>query len=391
MGKAVVIHIITKMELGGAQQNTLHTVTHLDDSRFVAYLVAGEGGELFDEARRTCKNMYTVRDLVREIRPLKDVRALFSLASVLRSIKKRHGASASCIVHTHSSKAGILGRWAARAAGIPIVVHSFHGFGFHPYQPAPVRWFYIFLERITALVTTRFIAVSQANRDRAVRLGICRYENSVLIRSGIDIERYRCSEPSRAETRRELNIPAEAPVVIMISCLKLQKAPVDFVRAARIVAERIPAAQFLLVGDGRLRTAVEAEVEQSGLTSCFHLCGWRRDIPRLIHAADIMVLTSLWEGLPRAVLQAMAAGVPVVATAVDGTPEAVRDGVSGFAVPPRDVQAFADRVVFLVQHPETAQEMGRRGSERVAEFDIRRMVSAQEQLYRELSAAAEPR
>jgi glycosyltransferase involved in cell wall biosynthesis len=390
MEKTVVIHIITKMELGGAQQNTLYTVTHLDGSRFVPYLVTGCGGELFEEASRICKNLHSVPSLVREIRPLKDIKAFFSVSAVLRSIKKRHGASAVYIVHTHSSKAGILGRWAARFAGIPLVVHSFHGFGFHPCQPVLLRWFYIFLERITALATSRFIAVSHANRDCAARLGICPYERSVVIRSGIDRERFSRCEHERKKTRRDLGIPDNAPLVTMISCLKPQKAPVDFVKAASIVREEIPEVHFLQVGDGCLRPAVEHAVKDSGLSSCFHLAGWRRDIPELIHATDIVVLTSLWEGLPRAVLQAMAAGVPVIATAVDGTPEAVKDGVNGFTVAPHDVRALAEKVMFLLENPVQAHEMGKQGSVLAAEFDICRMMTDQEALYRELSGAPGP-
>jgi glycosyltransferase involved in cell wall biosynthesis len=186
--------------------------------------------------------------------------------------------------------------------------------------------------------------------------------------------------------RDELGIPPGAPVVGMVACLKPQKAPVDFVRVARRVAGRIPQAHFLLVGDGELRDEVEAEVKRGSLSGRFHLLGWRRDIPSIFKNLDLLALTSRWEGLPRVVPEAMAASLPVVATRVDGTPEAVLDRQTGFLVEPGDVDGMAERITWLLEHPEAAKSMGRKGSERVGEFDIEVMVRRQEELYEELLA-----
>jgi glycosyltransferase involved in cell wall biosynthesis len=381
--KAKVIHIITKMELGGAQENTLFTVSHLNPEKFKTFLVIGKDGEMFEEAK-AFKNTSVVPDLIREIRPIKDIRAFFQIAKAIKKIKLTEPESAPTIVHTHSSKAGIIGRWAAKASGIPIIIHSMHGFGFNDYQHFWGRRFFILLEQITSRITTKFIAVSSANIEKGVQLNIFPREKTGLIRSGIDISRFQNPAVTKQEMRKNLEIPDDVPVVAMISCLKPQKAPLDYVRACDLVKKEVPDAHFLLIGDGVLRGAVEKEIYRMNLRNCFRLLGWRRDIPEILHATNVLALTSLWEGLPKVLPQAMAAGVCIVATRVDGSPEAVRDGVNGFLVSPGDVSGLAEKVTFLLKDPAKASEMGKRGFELVGEFDINKMVIAQEKLYEEL-------
>ena len=170
----------------------------------------------------------------------------------------------------------------------------------------------------------------------------------------------------------------------MIACFKPQKAPSDFVRLARMVLEEAPGVHFLLVGDGALRPEVEEAVRDLGLEGKVHLPGWRRDIPDLLHAMDVMVLTSRWEGLPRVCPQAMAAGVPVVANAVDGVPEGVIDGETGFLTSPGDIRDMADKVLRLLADPDLARRFAEEGRRRVGEFDADLMVRQQEKLYSEL-------
>jgi glycosyltransferase involved in cell wall biosynthesis len=365
------------LELGGAQQNTLHTVTHLDRSRFVPELITGPGGLLDREARLVPDLAVTfVPELVRPVSPARDARALLALARTFRR-------TAPDIVHTHSSKAGILGRWAARLARVPVVVHTIHGYGFHAEQgPVPYRVFRG-LESATARITTRFVAVSRADLTAGIERRLFPRQKAVLIRSGIPLREFGMVSDRRL--RRELGVPPAAPLVGMVACLKPQKAPVDFVRMADAVRHRVPAAHFVLVGDGALRPAVEAEAARLGLGAQLHLLGWRRDVPAILGALDVFALTSLWEGLPRAIPEAMASGLPVVATRVDGIPEAVTDGVTGYLAAPHDVETLADRVVFLLEHPSEARRMGEEGRSRVGEFDIDDMVRRQEDLYHELA------
>ena len=386
MIQAKVIHIITKMELGGSQQNTLYTVTHLNRNRFEPFLITGTGGDLFEDTEREFKPLFVVPDLIREVNPIKDFKALCRTTKIISSICNSAPCTLPCIVHTHGAKAGILGRWAARMSGIPIVIHSFHSFGFNDYQPFWLKQFYIMLERLTAPITKWTITVSKANRDQGIRLKIINPDRSTVIRSGIDIAHFRNPSVTKSETRQSLGLTENAPVITMIACLKPQKAPLDFVRACSTIKRAVPEAHFLLVGDGVLRPQVTQAVADCGLEGSFHLLGWRRDISALLQATNVLALSSLWEGLPRVLPQAMAAGIPAVATSVDGSPEAIRDSVNGFLVAPGDVAALSEKIIYLIKHPQEAKKMGARGSDFVGEFDMHAMVTDQENLYEKLLA-----
>lgn len=377
--KARVIHLITKLELGGAQQNTLYTVEHLDRERFSVALWSGDGGILNDDAQKIPGVDFTiVPELVREVSPKNDWAALWKLR---RMLKAEAAKDLPVIVHTHSSKAGILGRLAAWLAGVPVIIHSYHGFGFNDFQKWPVKWAYIAAEWVTGKVTDEFIAVSRANLDRAVALGLAPADRVRLIRSGIAIGEFERREIDRAAKRRELGLDPDRPLALMVACLKPQKCPLDFVRVAEQVLRQAPAAQFAVAGDGELRPDMEAAIAAAGLTDQVKLLGWRRDVPELMWSADTLVLTSLWEGLPRVYPQSMAAGLPVVGTRVDGGPEAVVDGENGWLFEPRDVDGMAARIAELLNDPGRAREMGEKGHARVAEFDIDLMVRQQEELY----------
>jgi glycosyltransferase involved in cell wall biosynthesis len=326
---------------------------------------------------------------VREVRPLSDLRALLALTRIFRrEVKESRSRGENLIVHTHSSKAGILGRTAARLAGVPVVIHSIHGYGFHNRQSRTVRSFYIFLERIVARWTTHFIAVSQANIDLGVELGLFPPGGATLIRSGIDLESFRRAAPRREGVRSALSVLPSEKLVGMVACFKPQKNPVDFVRLAAEVLKKAPATRFVLAGDGLLRPRVEEEIERRGLAGKVQLLGWRRDIADIIASLDVLVLTSLWEGLPRVFPQAMAAGRPIVAYRVDGAPEAVADGVNGYLVEPGDYRAAAEKVVGILGDDASAAALGAAGASRVEEFDADLMVRRQEELYRRLAAAA---
>lgn len=375
-----ICHIITSLELGGAQQNTVFTVSHLDASRFRAVLITGEPGMLDQDAKALPGvDFYQVPTMVRLLRPWRDLRALVSLTMLLRTLRP-------AIVHTHSSKAGVLGRLAAWFAGVPIIIHTVHGFGFTRYQPPLLRHLLLSAERIVARLTTRFFAVSEANRRQGVAAGLFPADRCTVIRSGVDLAAFRQTRVDAHQKKRELGLEPTGPVVGMIAPFKPQKAPVDFVRVADLVHRSRPDVQFLLVGDGELRGAVEAERAERGLVTVLRLAGWRRDIPGILRCLEVLVLTSLWEGLPRVYLEALASGVPVVGTRVDGAAEVVRDGVTGFLTEPGDVRALAERVLHVLAHPEEAKRMGRNGQALPSEFDIHEMVRQQEREYDTLLA-----
>jgi len=383
MSRIRVLHAITLLELGGAQRNTLDTVTLLDRSRFEVGLACGVGAELYGEAQALADvRLFSLPHLAREVRPLTDLAALGELRAAIRAFRPD-------VVHTHSSKAGVLGRIAAHSERIPVVVHTIHGFGFGPHQSAPVRWAFLAAERWVARWTDHFVAVSRRNLEEGVRLGLFDAAHASVIRSGIVLDAFRKHTGGEA-VRRELGIPAAAPVVLQVACFKPQKAPERFVAAAAHLAGRFPDAHFVLVGDGELRPALDAARRRAGLEGRLHLPGWRRDVPALLDAATVVTLTSRFEGLPRALVEALAANVPVVAMAVDGVEEVVREGVDGFLVREGDIGALTERVSSLLADPGLRAAMAARAGEGLDQFDRDAMVRQQELLYAELLTSRRP-
>jgi len=371
-----ICHIITKLELGGAQQNTLYTVSHLNRTKFLPVLITGEPGILDEEARALPGvAFFQVPSLVREIRPLKDCRALLKLTTILRKLRPT-------VVHTHSSKAGILGRMAAQLAGVPIVIHSIHGYGLTPVQNPLVRRMLLGLERLVSKKTTRFFSVSDANRRQGIAWGLFSSDRCAVIRSGVDFEALRRTPVDKLSKKRELGLDPARPVVGVVAPMKPQKAPLDFVGVAALVRQTNPDAQFVMVGDGELRPAVERERTRLGLNQLLHLLGWRRDVAEILRCMDVFVLTSLWEGLPRVYLEALALGVPVVGTRVDGAEEVVKDGVNGFLLDPGDIAGMAAKVQVLLSRRLSLSPSGQSWLEK--EFDIREMVRRQEEEYQHL-------
>lgn len=373
-GALRVCHLITQLELGGAQQNTLYTVGHLDRAAFAPSLIAGPGGILDDDARALSGVVFeTCPWLARPVHPWRDARALADLVARLRRL-------APHVVHTHSSKAGILGRVAAAIAGVPVIVHTVHGWGFTPNQSPAVRRAFVLAERAVTGLTDQLVAVSRANARLGEQERVAPASSFAIIHSGIELARFRQVGLGRA-LRAQLGLAAGTPLVGMVACLKPQKAPDDFVRVAALVAAERPDARFVVAGDGEERPALLALIREHGLGERVTLLGWRRDTEEVIGALDVLVLTSLHEGLPRVVPEAMAAGKPVVATAVDGTPEAVVPGETGYLRAPRDVAGMAQDVLALLADEPLRVRMGLRANRLVLPWDIDEMVRAQERLY----------
>ncbi|HPA81523.1 MAG TPA: glycosyltransferase family 4 protein [Thermoanaerobaculales bacterium] len=370
-----ILHVITRLEPGGAQRNTLYTVEHLDRGQFEPALAWGPGDPL-DEAAAAIPDLRRepVPELVRPISLALDRRALQRLVGVVRRLQPQ-------VVHTHSSKAGVLGRLAARIGRAPVVVHSIHGFGFTPLQPGPVRMLYVIAERVMARWTDHFVAVSESNLRAGLALGLFPPERASVIRSGIELGRFHSPAGGR-EARERLGVPEGAPLVVQVGNFKPQKAPLDFVRVAAAVARQAPGAWFVMVGDGELRAAAEELASDLAVAGRIVFCGWWDDIPGLLAASRVSVLTSRHEGLPRAAVESLAAGVPVVATAVDGTPEVVKDGRNGFLVEAGDVAGLARRVSQLLRDDGLHRRLAAAAGEGLDEFDIDRMVREQEELYR---------
>ncbi len=368
--KIRVAHVITRMIVGGAQETVLLAAALADRSRFEPVVVCGpqtgSEGSLHDEVRRRGVELVVLPDLVREVSPRKDALAVRALARLFRE----RGVD---VVHTNSSKAGIVGRVAARRAGVPRVIHTVHGWPFHDRQSAVGATAWRFLERRTAPIAERLVVVAESDRAKGLAVGIGRPEQYALVRSSLELDLYGADPAARSAVRRELGIPEDAQVIGAVNRLSPQKDPVLLMDAVLpLLAER-PEARLLLVGDGPLR----AEVERRA-TDQVVLTGLRADVPRLLAAMDVFVLASQWEGLPRTLLQAMATGVPVVATDADGVAEVVQDGVTGRLVPRSDAPALGRAVAQVLDDPGSLAEQA---GTRLSEFDATAMVRQLEALY----------
>jgi len=374
--RASIVHLITRLDLGGAQQNTLYCVEHHDRRRFRVSLWSGEGGLLDAQARGIRDADVRLLPWLRHpIVPGADARALVRLTAMLREVD---------LVHTHSSKAGIVGRIAARAAGVRGIVHTVHGWSFNATQRRATRRAFIEMERMAARLTDRIVCVSRADLEAGLALGIGDAAQYRLLRSGIDPSLYLVAAGARERVRASLGFRPEDVVVGCVANFKAQKGPLDFVESARRARERSPRLKFFIAGDGELRDDVVRAVREARLEDAVRLLGWRSDVPDLLAATDIFLLTSLFEGLPRVVLQAMAAGVAVVATNTGGVAEVVVDGVTGFLVPPGRPDVAAEAVARLGGDEAARRGMGAAGRSHLsAEFDIRRMVCDLEALYDE--------
>jgi glycosyltransferase involved in cell wall biosynthesis len=379
-----VLHIITRLIVGGAQENTMLSCALMDPHRFVSEVLSGPEtgaeGELHSECARRGVRVVIEPGLVRRVAPHLDLAVLGRLVGFIRNGRYD-------IVHTHSSKAGILGRIAARLARTRVIIHTVHGWGFHRRQAAHEFGGYVALERWCARLCDALVVVGEADRAEGLALGIGRSAQYRLIRSGIEIEAYRDVNITRDEARRRIGVPLDAFVVGSVARLSEQKAPLDLIAAFEPLAAAIPDAHLVIVGDGPLRAQVERRLSERGLTGRVHLMGLRGDVPELLRAFDVFALASRWEGLPRVFPQAMAAGLPIVATRVAGAVDAVVPGVSGVLVEPGDMAAFSAGLLQLANDRPGADRMGARGAERVAEFSAGRMVEQLAALYSDLAAA----
>ncbi len=378
MQRINLLYVVTKLELGGAQKQLLALINGLDKAKFRPFLFAAQEGLLLPEALSI--NELTViksKCLERAINPLKDILALLEIR---RFIKKNE----IKIVHTHSSKAGILGRWAAKLAGVEVILHTVHGWSFHNYQPQPIRLLFKWLERLTARFTDRVIVVSEYDREKGLHNRIGRGGKYALIRYGIDYAEF---QGERSGIREELGIGKNDLLVGMVGCFKPQKSPQDFIRLASLSKQRMPDVKFLLVGDGVLRKSLVRLIRRLGLDKEVTLCGWRRDIPSVLSGIDIFVLTSLWEGLPVTVLEAMASLKPVIATDTGGVREVVKDGITGFLVPPKDMNKACERMALLLNDLQSRRRMGNEaGKELAMRFRVEDMVKDTEKAYLEAVA-----
>jgi glycosyltransferase involved in cell wall biosynthesis len=308
-----VIHVVTSLERGGAQRNTLETAARLHDEGRPQLLVTGAPGELDDEAaRRLGTRFIRLPDLRNPVDPVRDTLALLTLQRLIDREVDRLGSPV--VVHTHSSKAGVIGRLAARSVRGVVVVHTVHGFGLEALGQRR-RWILEAAERVAGPAADVMIFVSDADRARADELGLLRGVRAETIRSGVDDKPFlalRDDVERRARARAALGVPAASPLVVTVGNLKPQKDPLFHVEILAALRRERPDARLVLLGDGPLRAEVEARAHARGVSAALTLPGFVDDTRDALAAADAFLLASAWEGLPRALLEATAAGLPCV-------------------------------------------------------------------------------
>lgn len=375
-----ILHVITRLDRGGSARALLRLSEGLGKEGFDVAIITGPSREPEEDLEgftgRTSIPVHSIPSLVRDISPFKDLLAFVALFRIVKRIYPD-------ILHTHTTKAGFIGRIVGRLCRVKVIVHTPHGHIFYGYGGRVLSWFYILAERVASRFCDRIVALTPLEKEDYVRLKVAKEENIVVIPVGVDIERY-LKEEGDADIREELGIDPDLPLIGWVGRLEEVKGCFDFLKACSIVGERFPMARFLMVGDGLLRGDIEQWIKKHGLEDRVFLLGYRRDVPRIMKAMDLYVLTSRNEGLGMGVVEAMAAGRPVVATGVGGVPTAVVDRVTGLLVPPGRPDEIADAIAIILSNPSMAEGMGRAGRERARAYSVEAMTRAYIDLYKEL-------
>ena len=374
--------MIARLNIGGPALHATLLTERLAPDRFDSILVTGteapgEGNYLTLQGK-PLDRLVVIPALGREIRGLADVSALRRLVGLMRAVRPH-------IVHSHTAKAGTLARLAARLSGVPVVVHTYHGHVFHGYFSAGRTRLFLAIERALARRTDCLLTVSETVRRELLGFGIGSPEGMRVMPLGLDLDRFVGCEAGRGALRAELALPPDTPLVGIVARLVPIKAHEVFLEAAAKLVRRVQGISFVVVGDGERRAALEAEVRRLGLGGRVHFLGWRRDLDRIYADLDVVALTSRNEGSPVSLIEAMAAGRPVVATRVGGVPDLIEDGITGVLVTPGEAGAVADAIGALLADRDRASAIGEAGRKHVVPvFGAERLLADMDQLYTEL-------
>jgi glycosyltransferase involved in cell wall biosynthesis len=349
-----VMHVIARLNIGGAAlyviQLTAQQKTLGCEASLVCGVVGPSEGDMQYIAAQKHIPVTVIPSLGREISPVSDLATVYKLWRIMRRERPD-------VVHTHTAKAGFVGRVAAKLAGVPVIVHTFHGHVFSGYfSPAKTRLF-LWLERLSARLSSAIITLSIAlKRDITEVYGITHPERVQVIELGFELDDLLALERHQGSFRADYSIPADVPLVGIVGRLVPIKNHDLFLQAARLVQEAVPDAHFAIIGDGERRDELGRLVDSLGLGACVHFMGWITDIPPVYGALDVLVLSSINEGLPVSLIEAMAAGVPIVATAVGGVNDLLQGGKLGSIVPPDDIRAMAKAVLSALSEPECREQ-----------------------------------
>lgn len=377
-----VIYLITKLELGGAQKVCLTLFDGLSKQTFSSHLISGPEGLLVAQVLEK-KSVYLLKNLQREVgvgNVLKEIRAFYSIWRLLRQFKKN--SSEPVVVHTHSTKAGLIGRWAAFLAGIGVRVHTVHGFSFHAHQSTIVWGVHVMLEWLSSLITTHYICVSEHDRQLGIRLFPRFAEKNSLIRASVE---HRLFLPPQSISDEHEH---QEFIFGTVSCFKPQKNLIDLLKAFRMLHgcldEKHKSRAFLhIVGDGVMRPVLETFVRQHNLEKQIVFLGWQEAVFEHMKKWHVFVMSSLWEGLPCAVIEARLCRLPVIAYDVGGISEVIRDGENGFLIAPGQWEFLAQKMYQSLVDTSLYCSL-RQYPDLLTDFDNSVMIQKHEGLYQSL-------
>jgi glycosyltransferase involved in cell wall biosynthesis len=374
-----VLHVITRMDVGGSSDDTLMLVTRMPRNEFNSILVSGRtldpSPNLADALTHAGVPWLQEPHLRRPVNALLDFHVLLRLRGLIRRLRPD-------VVHTHTSKAGFVGRLAARLAGVPRILHTPHGHVFHGYGGPTATRVFIALERFAACFTERIVVLTDAEAEQHLSFGVGRLGQFVRIPSGVDLAVVQSSAPGASRVRQCLGLPDGAPLIGTVARLVPIKGLRHLITAMPEIVHRCPDAHLALAGDGEEREMLTRLATDLRMSPHVHFLGFRQDPATVTAALDVFVLPSLNEGQGRVLVTAMALGVPVVATRVGGIPEVVEDGRQGLLVPPADPSALAGAVADLLEDRARAASMGEEGRARARLFSAEIMLERHAKLYR---------
>ena len=390
MKKIKTIHIITRLDKGGSAENTFLTVKGLDKEKYDVILIKGlsfESNMTENELRaieedltgaeRKGIKIITIPALVRSIHSFYDLKVLFNLIRILRRERPN-------IVHTHTSKAGILGRWAAFFAGVPVIIHTPHGHIFWGYFGGLKTRLFILLEKISVLITDRLVMLTRQEKNDHLHFHIAPEDKFSVVHSGINLDRFSNLSVEPAAMKRKLEIPEGNLVVGTAGRLTHVKGYRYLIEAAGKIVDKRPDTIFVFLGDGELLDELKNMTFRLGIEENVRFPGWRQDVAEVMSIFDIFLLPSLNEGMGRVLVEAMALGKPLVASNVGGIPDLVVDGKNGFLVPVGDVETTAARIRGLLDDPEKRIKMGELGRKMAVNYSADAMIQKIDRLYVEL-------
>lgn len=383
--KVKILRIIGRLNVGGPAIHVVNLTAGLARGRYQSLLVAGSEneaeGSMLDYALSRGVEPTVIAEIVTafNLAP-RDFTALWKLYSLMRR-ERPH------VVHTHTAKAGFLGRVAAWLAGVPVIVHTFHGHVLHGYYGSVKSQLLRWVERLLALAADRLVTVSAQVKNDLVAYGIAKAEKISVVPLGFDLEPFLTADKFHGELKQELGLRAEHKLVGIVGRIFPIKNHALFLDAAMRIVTAEPNAHFVVVGDGVLRPRLETQARELGITQRVFFMGWRRDLPRICADLDVLVVSSDNEGTPVSAIEAMASGCPVVATRVGGLPDLIEDRKTGRLVPPRDAEALARSVIDLLTDSALATEIATNARESVCKrFTVERLLRDMNQLYSQLLA-----